>query len=89
MTIAEWIGTAVLLAVPYLLVGVLWTLTYRTGPAVHRILAGAVDFNGVHDMTRTDCRIEIRRRTARWDPAPRSPRPKRWTSGRSPQARPT
>jgi uncharacterized protein (DUF2236 family) len=30
-------------------------------------VAGAVAFNGVHDMTRTDCRIEIRRRTARWD----------------------
>ncbi|MGE2690971.1 hypothetical protein [Mycolicibacterium pulveris] len=25
MTIAEWIGTAVMLAVPYLVVGVVWT----------------------------------------------------------------
>ena len=25
MTIAEWIGTAVILAVPYLLVGMVWT----------------------------------------------------------------
>jgi hypothetical protein len=28
MTIAEWIGTAVILAVPYLLVGVAWTATH-------------------------------------------------------------
>jgi hypothetical protein len=27
MTIAEWIGTAAMLAVPYLLVGLLWSLT--------------------------------------------------------------
>ncbi len=27
MTIAEWIGTAAMLAVPYLIVGVLWSLT--------------------------------------------------------------
>ena len=27
MTIAEWIGTAAMLAVPYLVVGVLWSLT--------------------------------------------------------------
>jgi hypothetical protein len=26
MTIAEWIGTALMLAVPYLVVGVVWTL---------------------------------------------------------------
>jgi hypothetical protein len=26
MTIAEWVGTAVMLAVPYLAVGVLWSL---------------------------------------------------------------
>ena len=29
MTIAEWIGTAVMLAVPYLLVGVVWSLTHN------------------------------------------------------------
>jgi hypothetical protein len=27
MTIAEWIGTAVMLAVPYFLIGVLWAVT--------------------------------------------------------------
>jgi hypothetical protein len=26
MTIAEWIGTALLLAVPYLVVGIVWTV---------------------------------------------------------------
>jgi hypothetical protein len=29
MTIAEWIGTAILLAVPYLLVGMVWTVVQR------------------------------------------------------------
>jgi hypothetical protein len=28
MTIAEWIGTALMLAVPYLLVGLLWSFTH-------------------------------------------------------------
>jgi hypothetical protein len=28
MTIAEWIGTAVMLAAPYLVIGVLWTATH-------------------------------------------------------------
>jgi hypothetical protein len=28
MTIAEWIGTAAMLAVPYLVVGALWSLTH-------------------------------------------------------------
>ena len=28
MTIAEWIGTAAMLALPYLVVGVLWSLTH-------------------------------------------------------------
>jgi hypothetical protein len=28
MTIAEWIGTAVLAAIPYLVIGMLWTLTH-------------------------------------------------------------
>ena len=31
MTIAEWIGTAVMLAVPYLAIGVLWALTHARG----------------------------------------------------------
>ena len=34
MTIAEWIGTAVMLAVPYLVVGALWSLT-RSGDFAH------------------------------------------------------
>ena len=28
MTIAEWIGTAVLAAIPYLIIGVIWSLTH-------------------------------------------------------------
>jgi hypothetical protein len=28
MTIAEWIGTAILAAVPYLVIGVIWALTH-------------------------------------------------------------
>ena len=28
MTIAEWIGTAIMLAVPYLSVGVIWSVTH-------------------------------------------------------------
>ena len=28
MTIAEWIGTAILAAIPYLVIGVIWTLTH-------------------------------------------------------------
>ncbi|GFG52492.1 hypothetical protein CQY20_09595 [Mycolicibacterium agri] len=28
MTIAEWIGTAVLAAIPYLVIGVIWSLTH-------------------------------------------------------------
>lgn len=30
MTIAEWIGTAVILAVPYLLIGLVWSLTHTS-----------------------------------------------------------
>ena len=33
MTIAEWIGTAILAAVPYLVIGTLWTLTHTDGLA--------------------------------------------------------
>jgi hypothetical protein len=29
MTIAEWIGTAIMLAVPYLAVGVLWSFMHQ------------------------------------------------------------
>jgi len=36
MTVAEWIGTAIMLAVPYLVVGVGWTaLTVRQWPALN------------------------------------------------------
>ena len=28
MTIAEWIGTAVIIGIPYLVVGVIWTATH-------------------------------------------------------------
>jgi hypothetical protein len=28
MTIAEWIGTAVMLAAPYLVIGIVWTATH-------------------------------------------------------------
>lgn len=28
MTVAEWIGTAIILAVPYLLIGLVWSLTH-------------------------------------------------------------
>jgi hypothetical protein len=28
MTLAEWIGTAILAAIPYLVIGMLWTLTH-------------------------------------------------------------
>jgi len=30
MTIAEWIGTAVIVSVPYLLIGLIWTATHLT-----------------------------------------------------------
>ena len=28
MTIAEWLGTAILAAIPYLVIGVIWSLTH-------------------------------------------------------------
>ena len=28
MTVAEWIGTAIILAVPYLLIGLVWSLSH-------------------------------------------------------------
>lgn len=33
MTIAEWIGTAVILAVPYVLIGLIWAFTHNTDRA--------------------------------------------------------
>jgi hypothetical protein len=38
MTIAEWIGTAVMLAVPYLGVGVLWWSLTHSGSALASIV---------------------------------------------------
>ena len=82
MTIAEWIGTAVMLAAPYLVIGALWSLTHSGDFAHTHGLDRAVSvlgsivwwpvqlrFHGVPGMTPSDCRIDIRRRTARWDPA--------------------
>ncbi len=37
MTIAEWIGTAAMLAVPYLLIGAVWSLTH-SGHVLRSIL---------------------------------------------------
>ena len=37
MTVAEWIGTAAIVAVPYLLVGVVWALTH-TGSMLGSII---------------------------------------------------
>jgi hypothetical protein len=42
MTIAEWIGTAIILAVPYLVVGAVWTATHTDDidtQGVHRIVS--------------------------------------------------
>lgn len=43
MTIAEWIGSAVILAVPYLVVGIVWAVTHTghlTGlSGVHRVVS--------------------------------------------------
>jgi hypothetical protein len=30
MTIAEWIGTAILAAIPYLLIGIIWSATHTS-----------------------------------------------------------
>jgi hypothetical protein len=37
MTIAEWLGTAVMLAAPYPVIGVVWALTHRA-PLLESIL---------------------------------------------------
>ena len=39
MTIAEWIGTAILAAIPYLVVGVIWSLTHTD----HLVTMNGVD----------------------------------------------
>lgn len=44
MTIAEWIGTAIILAVPYLVIGVAWSVTH-------------VDH--LHGMDRTDAVVSF------------------------------
>ncbi|MDA4107126.1 hypothetical protein [Mycolicibacterium holsaticum] len=43
MTIAEWIGTAIILAVPYLVVGAVWT-------AFHLDYVNAINTNGVNRL---------------------------------------
>ncbi len=46
MTIAEWIGTAVLAAIPYLVIGVIWALTHTSGSAGATGIDSAVSFLG-------------------------------------------
>lgn len=55
MTIAEWIGTAIILAVPYLAIGVLWALTHADHLADH--LAG---------MNRVDAVVSFLGSIASW-----------------------
>ncbi|MGK2869890.1 MAG: hypothetical protein ACSLFA_25245 [Mycobacterium sp.] len=38
MRIAEWIGLAIMLAIPYLVIGVIWAFTH-SGPVVGSVLA--------------------------------------------------
>ena len=47
MTVAEWLGTALMLAAPYLLVGMVWTALHSerldsTGPAAVVSIVGSV-----------------------------------------------
>ncbi|OMC36944.1 hypothetical protein A5740_05775 [Mycobacterium sp. GA-1841] len=46
MTIAEWIGTAIILAVPYLLIGLIWSLTHTGHLADMRGADAVVSFLG-------------------------------------------
>ena len=79
MTIAEWIGTAILAAIPYLVIGVIWSVTHTDHlvgtdrhrphgvvPRIDRQLAGTAVLGCVHGMS--DTRISVTRQTARWDP---------------------
>ena len=101
MTITEWIGTAVMLAAPYRIIGVLWPLIHSKDFANRHgldravsvlgsiVVAGAVAVDGVPGMRPADCRIDIRRRTRVGIRPPLSPPPRPWFSGLSPPARPT
>lgn len=46
MTIAEWIGTAIILAIPYLVVGVIWSVTHTGQLAGMNTLDATVSFLG-------------------------------------------
>lgn len=46
MTIAEWIGTAIILAVPYLIIGVIWSATHTDHLEGMRGLDAVVSFLG-------------------------------------------
>lgn len=46
MTIAEWIGTAILAAIPYLVIGVIWSLTHTSQLAGMSDIDRAVSFLG-------------------------------------------
>lgn len=46
MTIAEWIGTAILAAIPYLVIGVVWSFTHTEALAGLSGLDRAVSFVG-------------------------------------------
>lgn len=46
MTIAEWIGTGVLAAIPYLVIGVIWALTHIHHPSGPTGFDATVSFLG-------------------------------------------
>ena len=46
MTIAEWIGTAIILGLPYLVIGVIWSLTHTEHLADMQGVDAAVSFLG-------------------------------------------
>lgn len=46
MTIAEWIGTAILAAIPYLVIGVIWSLTHTSNLEGMSGIDRAVSFLG-------------------------------------------
>ena len=81
MTVAEWIGTALLAGLPYVAIGVVWSLTHtvrprrprrtREGDRVSRAIVTwpvLLVADVLHAMT--DNRIRITRRTARWSDEP-------------------
>jgi hypothetical protein len=46
MTIAEWLGTAVLAAIPYLVIGVIWSMTHTDHLSDMTDIDRAVSFLG-------------------------------------------